>query len=112
MTGVMIIDMEAVRKTGGLNSVMRSQYVREMGLICFNCCRGLGRYIVRRQGASRAWYYCVPCAARLSLISDPSDRIIDVNAVNEKEAAELKACDALKRAKEDPQPALSLGVSV
>lgn len=85
MTGVMIIDTEEARKKGGLNSIMRSQYVRERGLICFSCRRGLGRYIVRRQGASRAWYYCVPCAARLLLI--------EANPVNEKE---------------NPPPALSM----
>jgi len=68
MTGVMIIDTEEARKKGGLNSIMRSQYVRERGLICFSCRRALGRYIVSRQGASRVWYYCVPCAARLLLV--------------------------------------------
>ena len=104
MTKAMIIDTEKVRKTGGLNRIMKSRYVQELGLICFNCRRGLGRYIVSRRGSSRAWYYCVPCAVRLSLI--------EANAVNEKEAYELKACEALKRAKEDPQPALSLGVSI
>jgi len=79
MTKVMLIDLEEARKRGGLNSIMRSRYVRERGgLICYHCRRILGRYIVSRRGSSRAWYYCVPCAVQLSLI--------EVNPVNEKEA--------------------------
>jgi len=78
MTKAMLIDTEEARKRGGLNPIMKSRYVQERGLICFSCRRSLGRYIVSRRGSSRAWYYCVPCAVRLSLI--------EVNAVNEKEA--------------------------
>ena len=76
MTRVMIIDMEQVRKRGGINRIMGSRYVREMGLICLHCRRSLGRYFVRRQGGTHTWYYCLSCAAIL----------FGVNRVNEKEA--------------------------
>lgn len=78
MMRVKLIDMEQARKRGGVNRIMRSRYVREMGLICFNCRRSLGRYFVRRQGGTHTWYYCLSCAAIL----------FGVYHVNEEEARE------------------------